>query len=300
MASLTIHGRSIEIPDLCRVVYPGEDVMKGDVLHYYYRVAPAVMPHLHGRTLSLHPTRDVGRPEGASPLPDESLPSWVREVAASGDADAAPTLVVADEPAVLGLLVQRSCITPYASLSRVESLGRPDRIVFDLNPPAICEEAYLEVCDAARSLGALILEHELAPFVMTSGSRGVHVHVPIYPERVEVASAFARSVAERLVAAHPCRIALAGHDRAGGKVTVDALPSARRSTFVAPYGLRARPGAPVATPLSWDELGASTGPRDHTISSVFGRLSRRTDPWSDLNACARLLPSQATRLSATA
>ena len=299
MATLLIHGRSVEIPDLSRVVYPGEDVLKGDVLHYYFRVAPVVMPHMRGRTLTLGRARDDSERVDSPGTADDAVPGWVR-VAASEE-DGSPTSVVADEPAVLAVLVQRSCFTPHASLSRVGTPRRPDRLVFDLNPPALCDEAYLEVCQAAHALGALILELGLVPFAMTSGSRGVHVHVPIHPQRFEVVSSFARAVARQLVLANRCRLGHAGRDGASGKVTIDALPSAHRRTFVVPYGLRALPGAPVATPQSWGELGAAgTGPRDHTISSVFTRLARAGDPWRHIDGFARCLPRRATGVGVTA
>jgi bifunctional non-homologous end joining protein LigD len=298
MTKVSFHGREIEISDLCRVMYSGEDVLKGDVLNYYFRVAPIIMRHVEGRLVSTRrrPCDESVCPRGAAAAPDPT-PPWVRAALVDGAGLGRP-LMVMREPAALAYLVQQSCVTPYASLNHATSPRLPDRIVFDLDPPPICPSAYAEVCEAAVTLRRAVEDHGLIPFVMTSGSRGLHVHVPLLPlHDVEAVSMFAADVARQIVATDRCRFAVAGTDPGGGKVTIDHRRNGCGQLVVAPYGLRARPGAPVATPLDWSELG-STGahPTNHTMASIFERLTREGDPWRDIARSARSLPSRRSGL----
>jgi len=295
MATLYVYGRAIELTNLSRVMYPGEDVMTGDVLHYYYRIADTIMPHIRGRMLSIRRFPDgVRRPERYETGVPGRVPEWVRTCGVDGrEAMEETSQVIVDEPATLVYMAQQACITPYAWLSRASDPSRPDQIVFDLDPAGPEKRELEDACRAARLLREVLASAGLTAFVMTTGSRGLHVRAPIRPRYgFDETAAFAAEVAERVASLDPRRLTVRelGHEREG-KVLIDHRRNAYGQAVVAPYALRALPGAPVATPLHWDELGApGRGPRDHTISSVFTRLASEGDPWGRISSCRGSLP----------
>jgi bifunctional non-homologous end joining protein LigD len=290
MSERRIHGRTLDLSHLDKVLYPDAGITKGDVVDYYDRIAGIMLPHAAGRFISMHRFPDGIEHEGFyhKEVPDY-FPAWIRtgEVAKE---DGSNRQVVIDEPATLAYLAQQACLTPHIWLSRADAPRKPDRIVFDFDPSLPWRQAFSAVRWAARRLRELLDEIGLVSYVMTSGSRGLHVHVPIRPqEDFDDVKEFARDVAERLAEQHSDRLTTAlPKDRRGGRIFVDYLRNEYAQTTVAPYALRARPGAPVATPLDWDELGASgMGPRRYTVRNVFRRLSQKADPWSGIGRRAR-------------
>jgi bifunctional non-homologous end joining protein LigD len=295
MATLHIYGRAIELTNLSRVMYPGEDVMTGDVLHYYCRIADTIMPHLRGRMLSMRRfPYGVRRPDRCEIGVPEQVPNWVRTYELEGrEPTGLSSQVIVDEPATLVYLAQQACITPYVWLSRASDPSRPDSMVFDLDPAGPAKGEFDDVCHAAHLLREVVESAGLSPFVMTTGSRGLHVRVPIRPSYgFDRVAELAAEVAHEAVRASPHLVTTRAltHEREG-KVLIDHRRNAYGQTVVAPYALRALPGAPVATPLRWEELGApGNGPRDHTISSVFSRLARQGDPWKRMVFVSAALP----------
>jgi bifunctional non-homologous end joining protein LigD len=179
-------------------------------------------------------------------------------------------------------------VTPHVWLSRADEPLRPDRLVFDLDPStedtAVVVEAALALRDVLSSLG-------LVPFVKSSGGRGLHVSVPLdRSAHADDVRAFAESVAADLSAAHPDRFTTEFSKAArGDRLYLDVLRNGRSQTEVAAYGVRGRPGAPVAAPLEWNEV-RSFEPGRWTVRNLFRRLARRDDPWRDMDAAARPLP----------
>jgi bifunctional non-homologous end joining protein LigD len=228
------------------------------------------------------------------------FPDWIAtgEVAKEGGSN---RQVIIGEPATLAYLAQQACITPHIWLSRAASVRNPDRMVFDFDPSRPWRKAFAEVRGAARALRDLLDEIGLVGYVMTSGSRGLHVHVPIRPdEDFDAVKDFARDIAERLAARHPDRLTTAARkNRRGDRIFIDYLRNDYAQTTVAPYALRARPGAPVATPLDWSELGSSgMGPRRYTLLNIFRRLAQKDDPWHAMGRRARSLDRPRRALAA--
>ncbi len=198
------------------------------------------------------------------------------------------THVLVDDAATLVLLADLACITVHVWLSAVDHLARPDRLVFDLDPPAGEEDA-TAVRRATRRVRDLLDELGLPSRLMTTGSSGFHVVVPLAAtDSHDDVRDFAHRCAEVLSARHPDQ--LTTEHRVGdrrGRVFVDYLRNAYAQTTVAPYAVRALPGAPVATPIDWDEL-ASTDPGTYTIGNVLRRLGQKQDPWADDGAGSSL------------
>lgn len=285
-----IHGRTIELSNLDKVFFPDEGLTKGDVVSYYERIAETMLPHVRDRFLSMERFPDGIAGEGfyQKETPDY-FPDWIRteEVEKEGGTNCQ---VVVEEPATLVYLAQQATLTLHAWPSRADKPRHPDRLVFDFDPPGDdWEGAFPEVRRAARQLRDLLEDLGLTPYVMTSGSKGLHVHVPLDRSAdFSTVKAVARRVSELLVAREPDRLTTeVRKKKRSGRVFIDYLRNEYAQTAVAPYSLRARPGAPVATPLAWDELSRDgMGPRRYTLRNLSRRLAQTEDPWRDLDGHA--------------
>lgn len=276
-----VDGRTVEVSHPDRVVFPDVGLTKGELLAYHERIAPLMVPHLAGRPLAMKRYPEgIGSAGFFQKQAPEHLPAWVRRVDVPKREGGVLPHVVVDEAATLVELVQFGTIELHPWLSLADDLERPDRLVLDLDP----EEDDLDgVRVAARAVREVCLEVGLDPRLMTSGSAGYHVVVAIAPtEGFDVVGEVARDLARVVARRHPDRTTIAHRiaDR-GGRVFLDHLRNAYGQTSVVPYGVRARPGAPVATPLDWDELGR-VAPRDHRVDTLFRRLGQRDDPWTDV------------------
>jgi bifunctional non-homologous end joining protein LigD len=285
-----------------RVLFPEDGITKGEIVEYYRRVAPVMVPHVQGRPLMLerYPEGIVGPGFYQKNISDHFPPFVHRvEVAKEGG-----TLVhaVADDEDTLVYLANQGSLTFHVWTSRVDRLRQPDLVVFDLDPPAR-GSGFPVVRTAARRLRDVLQDLGLAPFLKTTGSRGLHVVAPLEsgPD-FEAVRAFAFAVAEILVAMDPGRLTTEVRKaKRGGRVFVDVLRNGYAQTVVAPYSVRARPGAPVSTPLDWEELSSGRlTPDRYTIRNVFRRLGAKVDPWSGMAERARPLDGARHRLDALA
>ena len=162
--------------------------------------------------------------------------------------------IVGGDPATLVWMANQNCITPHTWSARIDRPDRPDRLIFDLDPPG--DEAFEIVRDAALALGELLRGYGLTPFAMVTGSKGVHVVAPLRrSDRGRRARAGAASSVQELADGDPDRLTTAWRkEKRGGRVLVDTARNTYAQTVVAPYAVRALPGAPVAVPLAWEEL----------------------------------------------
>jgi bifunctional non-homologous end joining protein LigD len=206
--------------------------------------------------------------------------------------------VVAEDGATLVYLANQACVTLHVGLSRIDRIDHPDRMVLDLDPS---DDDFAKVRRAAQEARALLEEVGLAPFLQTTGSRGLHVWVPLDRSAdFDQIREFAAAVAALLVARRPGELTTAQRKaKRGDRVFVDVARNAYAQTAVAPYSVRARPQAPVATPLDWPELNDRTlGPQRYTIRNIFRRLAHRRDPWAEIDRHARPLHAAHARLEA--
>jgi bifunctional non-homologous end joining protein LigD len=207
--------------------------------------------------------------------------------------------VVEDEDGLV-YLANQGCLTFHCWPAQADRLRRPDRLIVDLDPP---EGAFPTVRAAALRLKTLLEGLGLVPFVQTTGSRGLHVVAPLVPgPDTDEVLAFAGALAEVLAAADPGRLTTEFRKaKRGGRVYVDVARNGYAQTVVAPYSVRARPGAPVATPLDWDEVRTTRlRPDRWTIANVFRRLGAKPDPWRAIARRARPLPDAWPRLESLA
>jgi len=288
----------VEVTHPDRVLFPDDGITKGDVVDYYRRVAPVMVPHLRNRPLMLERYRS-GIDHGGffQKEASEYFPAEIRRVEVDKAGGVVHHAVVDDEDGLV-YLANQGCLTFHCWTARADRPHQPDRVVFDLDPPAV-DGAFATVRSTALRLRDVLTRLGLVPFVQTTGSRGLHVVAPLVvgPDHGEVLR-FAGAVADHLAAADPARLTTEFRKaRRGSRLYLDVARNGYAQTVVAPYSLRARPGAPAATPLDWDEVRATRlRPDRWTVGNLFRRLGAKADPWRGMARHARPLPEAWARL----
>jgi bifunctional non-homologous end joining protein LigD len=278
----------IQLSNLDKLYFPKAGITKGEVIEYYQKIASHFVPLSKNRPLVMHRF-----PEGIAKtgfyqkqIPDY-FPSWIHHKQVTLKSDGKQELVMVDDADSLVYLANQGVLEFHAWLSSAQAVNHPDKMVFDLDPSGT---KIAELRFAAQKLKKMLEGYKLTPFIMTTGSRGYHVVVPIVPEHsFEKVHDFAKSIARDLVEQYPDRFTIEmSKARRKGKVFIDYLRNSFGQTSVAPYSLRARENAPVATPISWLEL-SKTKPQQYTLKTIFKRLSRKKDPWKDFFKKAKRL-----------
>lgn len=275
-------GRTLALSSLDKPFWPAEGITKGALMRYYARVAPALLPSLEGRPLALK--RFPNGVEGHSffqQSPGENPPESVQVEPVETEEDGRQPRLIGGDLLTLLYTVQLGTIAVNPWHSRLGSLDFPDYAILDLDPGAgVPFRRVVEVAAWVRDeLDAL----GLGAAVKTSGSRGVHVVVPL-PRRTsyEDAAAIAERVAGRVAGAHPreATVERTVSDRPRGSVYVDHLQNARGKTLASVYSVRAKQGATVSTPVTWRQLLSSGfDPTTLTIATVPRRLARAHAVW---------------------
>jgi bifunctional non-homologous end joining protein LigD len=287
----------VEITHADRVLFPDDGITKGDLVDYYGEVADVMLPHVKGRPLTLwrYP-RGIDQQGFVQQDFAGSLPDWMgsAEVTKEGGTVVHP---VADHRDALVWLANQNGVTPHAWLSRRDRLDEPDQVIFDLDPST---NDLAAVRAAARAVADVLDDLGLASYLKTTGSRGLHVVVPISRGLdFDKVRQFARDVAAVVADDDPDhRTVEMRKDKRGDRVYLDVMRNAYAQTAVAPYAVRARRGAPVATPLEWDELDRrGMRPDRFTVRDVPKRIAEQGDPWADMRRHARSLARPMQRLS---
>ncbi|WP_435107713.1 non-homologous end-joining DNA ligase [Nocardiopsis synnemataformans] len=251
---------------------------KEDLARYHARIAPLMLPHLRDRPVALARFPDGIDAQGFF-VKHPSVPDWVGTVETSGG-----RMMLCQDAAALVWCADQAAITVHAWQSRQPNLGLPDRMVIDLDPAGDGPEAFAACRAAARDVREVLDDLGLAAYVMTSGSRGLHVRSPLRPEADDQeVRVLAEAVADRVAARRPDELTTEVRRAArGDRLFVDYLRNGREQLAVAPYSVRARPGAPIAAPLTWEELEKVETARDLTIG-----LEREECPFAGMGRHAR-------------
>jgi bifunctional non-homologous end joining protein LigD len=262
-----------------KIVFPSAGVTKLELARYYEAVAARMLPHVVDRPLMLYRCPDgEGQPGFYQKHVTGRVPPGLAKVTIP-DPAGGPSAVYFRLKDARGLiaLVQMDVVEIHVWGAVARRLERPDRVVFDLDPGA--GVTWARIVTGARAVRDELARRGLTSFVKTTGGKGVHVVAPITPGPAwtEV-RAFARDVAVTLARTAPRSfVAQSGAARRRGKIFIDYLRNGRGATWVAPYSVRARKGAPVSMPVSWDELTGAHKPLRWTVRSVPGMVGR--DPW---------------------
>jgi bifunctional non-homologous end joining protein LigD len=299
--TIKINNHTIILSHEDKIMFPNnspkhDHITKHDIIEYYRKIAKWMVPHMKNRPVSM-----LRLPEGLKgesfyqkDIP-ESFPAWIKCISIPKEGGY-NRMVVCNNAATLVYLANQCCITPHLWLSCCEKLNYPNRMIFDLDPSR--DNDFTQICNAALKLKEILESIGLIPFVMTTGSRGLHVVVPLARNLnkngdFDTARAFAREIAEQLVSVDPKHLTTQiRKNKRHGRIYVDVGRNAYAQTSVAPYAVRAKPLAPVATPLLWKELlDKKLTAQRYNIKNIFKRLDQNGDPWKDINLSARYLKS---------
>ena len=279
---LEVGRRQVRVTHPERVLFPGDGVTKGDLARYYVDISPALIPHLRDRpfTLKRYPYGNRGQPFFHKQAP-KGTPSWIltrqfRTWPREGGSRLVDFTLV-NEPAALAWMAQMNCIDMNAWYSRVDKPERPDYVVFDLDPPE-SRNGFAQAIKVAHLVREALDGLELRSYVKTSGADGIHVLVPItrrysYPETYELAELVSR----RLEAENPGLVTTEWLKKKRRGVLVDHRQNGHGKTIASAYSVRPKPGAPVSTPLRWEELGEKVRPRDFGMREALKRVDKHGD-----------------------
>lgn len=277
-------GRALEVTHLARVFWPAAGVTKGELLRYYARVSPFLLPAIDERPLVMQRfPQGVGQPAFFQQHAPPAAPPWVRIERLASDR-VVPSRLIGGSLATLLYMAQIGVIAQDPWFSRVTAPDTPDHAVLDLDPmPGV---RFARVVDVARWIGEALEDLGAPSMVKTSGATGMHVYVPLAPG-TSYASArlFCQLIATVIADRHPDVATVERSvDRRGRRVYVDFLQNSRGKTLATAYSARATAWAGVSTPLEWDEVTPALDPRDFTLRTIDARLGATGDLWDRLRA----------------
>jgi bifunctional non-homologous end joining protein LigD len=295
--TVTAGRRQVAISHADRVIFPDAGLTKLDLAWHYAAVAEAMLRHIRDRPLTLHSFPQGVEAEGyfVKDAP-RHFPDWIATVAVPKREGGTIHHALANDAATLVYLAGQNAITPHVWTSRADRLDRPDRMIFDLDPP---RDDFAAVRRAARTLRELLHELGLTAYAMATGGRGLHVVVPLDRSAdFDEARDFAREVAELIARRDPERLTTETRkNKRKGRLFVDYLRNAYAQTGVPPYAVRARKGAPVAMPLAWEELGEKRlHGNTYDVRNALRRLAKLEDPWKGMTRRARSLVNPRKKL----
>jgi bifunctional non-homologous end joining protein LigD len=274
--------RVVRLSSPDRVLFPGDRVTKGDLFEYYRNVATAIVPHLRRRPFTMKRWREgiAGQAFFQKQAP-KGMPSWIktrqfRTWPREGDSRLVDFPLVDDELALLWM-VQMHCIDMNAWYSRVDKPHRPDFVLFDLDPPD-SRNGFALAVRVAHLVREALEKLELRSYVKTSGADGIHVLVPIARRSTfDDTYEFAELLSRELEAEHPGLVTTEWLKKKRRGVLVDHRQNGWGKTIASVYSVRPKPGAPVSTPLRWEELSERVRPRDFGRREALERIERHGD-----------------------
>jgi len=298
MSKLKFGRYTVETSNEEKLFFPDEEISKGDLIDYYQKIAEKLVPCVKERPLVMkrYPDGIKGESFFQKEIGDY-FPDWIERVKVKKKGGTV-THVQCDNAATLVYLANQACIELHPWLSRSDKLHYPDQLIIDLDPSG---DDFSQAVFGARVLKELFDELDLKAFLKTTGSRGLHVLVPLNRRaNFDKVREFAQDAAKLLAQRHSDKLTIeARKAKRRGRLLIDTARNAYAQTAVAPYAVRAKPGAPVATPLDWDELAnKKLNSQSYNVRNMFRRLGRKTDPWKDLPRLGRSLKEARRRLDA--
>jgi bifunctional non-homologous end joining protein LigD len=301
VTTVEIGGRTLELSNAEKVLWPEDGYTKADLVAYYRAAAPYLLPHLAGRPLTLQRYPDgIEGPSFFEKDAPRGTPEWVHTVTVPSEYGKRGEVryAVCDDEPTLVFVANLATIVLHVWTSRIPKLDAPDLLLFDLDPGDECTVATL--AKVAVAFRAALDGIGLRALVKSTGGAGLHVIVPLEPRYdYDLAKGFAELVARHVNGSMPAETTLerSTKRRPAHAVYLDYVQVGRGKTLVAPYSVRARRGAPVSMPLAWDEIDAMTRKRGrdteaenarYTIANVPRLVGKRGDPWRDAGKGQRL------------
>jgi bifunctional non-homologous end joining protein LigD len=279
-----------------KIMFPDDGITKGELAAYYEAVAPVMLPHLSGRpvTMERYPS-GIARKGFWQKDVSKGFPDWLQRVEVPKKGGAVHHPVITDLRSLLWVTNQNT-ITQHVWISRIPRLYYPDVCLFDLDPSRENADA---LRDAAIGLRDLLRELALPSWIKTSGSKGFHIAVPLDGKtNIEQVAQFADAVGRVLVGRAPDRLTreFSKADRSG-RIYVDTGRNGYSATFAAAYTVRAKTGAPVSAPCTWEEVERGEAqPRSFTLRNMITRIATVGDAWAELRSRGRSLKKPIEKL----
>jgi len=279
--------RTVEVTHSSKILFPEAKITKGEFVAYYESIAPLMLHYAKSRLVVMHRYPNGIDHEGFyhKDIPDY-FPKWIARKKVKRKEGGYVTYAVIKNEATIVYLANQVCITPHLWLSKEDKLNYPDRLIFDLDPS---KKGFALVQKVARYIKDLLDELEMPNFVMLTGSRGVHIYIPLKRTHTfDYVREFAHDMATYIAYLYPRDATVeVRKTKRRGRIFIDWLRNAFGATGVAPYAVRARKGAPIATPIEWKELWhKSMTPDKYTIKTINKRLAQKKDPWSVISKSA--------------
>jgi len=277
-------NRTIETSNTDKVFFKEADITKGDIIEYYRKVSGYILPHIKDRPLNLHRAPDgLGGQDFYQQKAPDYFPSWIKRAKVKKEDGSTIEHAICNNDSTLVYLADQACIALHIWLSRIGDIRKPDKMIFDLDP--VDEDGFSSVKKAAKRLKNFLNRLKIEPYIMTTGSKGIHVVISLRPEYdFDDVRGTARKIAEKLSEKYPDELTYhQSKAKRKGRLFLDYLRNSYGQTSVCPYSVRLKEGAPVATPLSWGDLSKSgLDSKSYNIKNIFKRLSRIDDPWQDI------------------
>jgi bifunctional non-homologous end joining protein LigD len=292
-----VEGRRLTLSNLDKVLYPAAHFTKSEVIDYYARIAPVMVPHLAGRpiTFKRYPDGVDGKYFFEKNAPSHT-PEWVPTMTLSGgerDGSSVINYPRIEEAAALVWAGNLAAIEIHPGLARVDHIRQPDHVVFDLDPGEGTD--IIECCQVAIWLRDALADLGLVTFAKTSGNKGLQVYLPLHtPCDFEDAREFSFAIAGLLEKWHPELIVTTQErDKRKDKVLIDWLQNASFKTTIGVYSLRARERPTVSAPVTWDEVTAADFADDlrFEAADVLARVAEHGDLWADMLTVEQRLPT---------
>jgi bifunctional non-homologous end joining protein LigD len=279
-----------------KLLFPADGITKGELAAYYEAIAPVMLPHLRGRPLTMERyPGGIGAKGFWQKDVSKGFPPWLQRVEVPKKDGVVHHPIVTDVESLLWVANQNT-ITHHVWTSRVPDLNHPDVCVFDLDPP---DDNAADVRGAAVGLRDLLAQLGLRSWVKTTGSKGFHIAVPLDGKTTMGAAArFAGLVGSFFIRLAPDRLTHEFNkvDR-GGRIYIDTGRNGYHATFAAAYTVRARPGATVSAPCTWEEVETGVvAPQSFTLRTMPERIARVGDLWEDMPRAARSLTRPMAKL----
>ncbi len=292
-------GRTVELSNPEKILYPRDGLSKKDIADYYEKISGWLLYHVKDRILTMERYPDGIEEKGfVQQEAEDYFDAAVRRQSVARKDGSELTRILCSNSACLVYLANLGAVTLHMWLSRIDAPEYADRMIFDLDPEG---DDFSQVRRGAFHLRELLDEIGLRSFVMTTGSKGAHVVVPLKREKTfDTVRGFAGDVASLLARRHSDELTTEQRrKKRRGRLYVDVMRNGYGQTGVVPYTLRPVTGAAVAAPLEWRELERFQGTaRKYTYDNIFRRLGHRDDPWKNIGRYARSLQNPAKKLTA--
>lgn len=274
-----IEGRKLKITNLDKILYPDLGVSKAELIQTYIQLAPFTLPHLVGRPLTLirYPDGIKGSKFYSKNKPDWT-PSWIQHVTVEHENDTIK-YILANELATLAWTANLAALDLHPMQVRAEHMEKPDQFIFDLDPSP--EFGFDRVKELALSLREFLEAYGYHAFVKTSGSKGLHIYIPLVVDETidNVFKAFKKIAQEFVIANKEITTLGIAKEKRKGKVLLDIYRNHKSQTCAAPYTTRARNGAPISTPFRWEMMDQVKTSKQWNVRTIMDYLSQNGDPW---------------------